>query len=57
MSCGTGHYKNLMAQFNTVVEVFLAQDEHYQEVIADITRRMGEGMAEFIPKEVGRGAG
>jgi hypothetical protein len=53
MSCGTGHYKGLMAQFGTVVEVFLSLEETYQEVIADITRRMGEGMADFIEREVG----
>lgn len=54
MHCGTGHYKNLMAQFNTVVEVFLSLDEQYQEVIADITKRMGAGMADFITREVCR---
>lgn len=53
MSCGSGHYKHLMAQFGTVVEVFLSLEESYQEVIADITRRMGEGMADFIQREVG----
>lgn len=53
MSCGVGHYKQLMAQFGTVVEVFLSLEESYQEVIADITRRMGEGMADFIQREVG----
>lgn len=52
LECGTGHYKNLMAQFNIVVEVFLGLDEQYQDVIADITRRMGAGMAEFIQREV-----
>lgn len=52
MQCGTGHYKNLMAQFSTVVEVFLQLDEQYQEVIADITQRMGAGMAKFIELEV-----
>jgi hypothetical protein len=52
MSCGYGHYKNLMAQFNVVVEVFLTLDEQYQDVIADITRRMGAGMADFIQREV-----
>lgn len=54
MHCGSGHYKNLMAQFNTVVEVFLSLDEQYQEVIADITKRMGAGMADFITREVCR---
>ncbi len=52
MQCGTGHYKNLMAQFSTVVEVFLQLDEQYQQVIANITQRMGAGMAKFITMEV-----
>lgn len=52
MDCGTGHYKNLMAQFSTVVDVFLQLDEQYQEVIANITQRMGAGMAKFIELEV-----
>jgi farnesyl-diphosphate farnesyltransferase len=52
MACGYGHYVRLMQQFHIVVEVFLGLEPQYQEVIADITRRMGEGMAEFIQKEV-----
>jgi hypothetical protein len=57
MQCGTGHYKQLMAQFNIVTEVFLSLDEQYQEVIADITKRMGAGMADFIQQEVRRDCG
>jgi farnesyl-diphosphate farnesyltransferase len=34
------------------VDVFLSLEPGFQEVIADITRRMGEGMAEFIQREV-----
>ncbi len=52
MQCGTGHCKNLMAQFSRVVEVVLQLDEQYQEVIANITQRMGAGMAKFITMEV-----
>ncbi|PNH09521.1 Squalene synthase [Tetrabaena socialis] len=52
MDCGYKHYKRLMAQFGTVVRVFLGLEPGAQRVIADITRRMGEGMAEFIEKEV-----
>eukprot|EP00775_Hariotina_reticulata_P011371 gene11371-11520_t len=52
MECGYGHYVRLMAQFDQVVDVFLSLQPHFQQVIADITRRMGEGMAEFIPKQV-----
>jgi phytoene/squalene synthetase len=57
MSCGYGHYKPLMAQFDVVVDVFLSLDDVYRRVIADITRRMGEGMADFIQAEVGGGWG
>ncbi|GLC35682.1 hypothetical protein PLESTB_000483400 [Pleodorina starrii] len=52
MACGTKHYKRLMAQFDIVVNVFLSLEPAHQKVIADITRRMGYGMAEFIEKEV-----
>eukprot|EP00798_Chlamydomonas_sp_ICE-L_P000462 gene462-1868_t len=50
--CGYNHYKRLMVEFGTVVEVFLRLDKPFQDVIADITKRMGAGMAEFIEKEV-----
>jgi len=50
--CGDGHYATLMEQMPLVVEAFLGLEDKYQEVIADITERMGAGMAEFIPKEV-----
>jgi len=52
MNCGYGHYVRLMEQFGTVVDVFLGLDPGFQEVIADITARMGQGMADFIQKEV-----
>lgn len=52
MKCGYGHYVKLMDEFSTVVDVFLGLDQEFQEVIADITQRMGAGMAEFIQKEV-----
>ena len=52
MKCGYGHYVRLMKQFGTVVDVFLGLDPGFQEVIADITARMGQGMADFIQKEV-----
>lgn len=48
MDCGYGHYVRLMRRFDIVVDVFLSLDPGFQQVIADITRRMGEGMAEFI---------
>lgn len=56
MDCGTKHYKHLMAHFNIVVDVFLRLDRPFQDAIADITKRMGAGMAKFIQKEVRREA-
>lgn len=58
MVCGTKHYKRLMENFGIVVNVFLGLEVSHQIVIADITKRMGYGMAEFIEKdEVSIGAG
>jgi farnesyl-diphosphate farnesyltransferase len=34
------------------VDAFLQLGEDYQLAIADVTKRMGAGMAEFITKEV-----
>jgi len=51
-NCGEGNYKRLMLEFNNVTEAFLSLEEGYQKVIYDITKRMGLGMKEFIPKEV-----
>ncbi|XP_078446681.1 squalene synthase 8-like [Wolffia australiana] len=51
-SCGTKDYKVLMDKLHLVSKCFLELDRSYQEVIEDITRRMGVGMAKFICKEV-----
>lgn len=50
--CGTGNYATLMQQYPKVTAVFLSLDPEFQSVIADITKRMGNGMADFIDKEV-----
>ena len=52
MTCGYGHYVALMENYPLVTEVFLSLDHEYQRVIEDICERMGNGMADFIPKEV-----
>lgn len=52
MVCGTGHYRNLMEKYPLVTDVFLSLDHEYQRVIEDICKKMGNGMADFIPKEV-----
>jgi farnesyl-diphosphate farnesyltransferase len=52
MECGTGHYIDLMKNYPLVIDVFVGLEREYQLVIADITKKMGNGMADFIPKEV-----
>lgn len=52
MSCGGGHYVALMENYPLVSDAFLSLDHEYQRVIEDICKRMGNGMADFIPKEV-----
>ncbi|CAH2053172.1 unnamed protein product [Thlaspi arvense] len=51
-SCGRNEYKVLMDQFHHVSSAFLQIKRGYQEVIEDITKRMGAGMAKFICQEV-----
>ncbi|OIT05553.1 PREDICTED: squalene synthase-like [Nicotiana attenuata] len=51
-SCGTDAYKDLMDQFHHVSTAFLELGRNYQQVIEDITMRMGEGMAKFVSKEI-----
>ncbi|KAL3150785.1 hypothetical protein ABBQ32_000552 [Trebouxia sp. C0010 RCD-2024] len=50
--CGYGAYIRLMNQYPRVTDVFLRLNPKYQQVIADITRRMGDGMAKYIQQEV-----
>lgn len=49
--CGVGEYKKLMLEFRRVVAAFNALKAPYRAAIADITMRMGDGMADFIEKE------
>jgi len=42
------HYIELLERFNLVLEVYAGLKPKYRAVISDITRRMGEGMAEHI---------
>lgn len=46
------YYRDLMENFDKVVDVYLSLDPKYQLVIKDITHKMGNGMADFIEKEV-----
>nr|AEX58673.1 squalene synthase [Huperzia serrata] len=50
--CGEKDYKVLMDQFHHVSTTFLNLDKKFQDVIAEITQRMGNGMAKFIVTEV-----
>ena len=50
--CGEGKEKELLQNFDKVIDVFSNLKESYQKVIADITLRMGHGMAEFAEKGV-----
>lgn len=50
--CGEKHYRDLMMNYPRVTSVFLKLKKPYRDVIADIARRMGAGMAKFIEKEV-----
>ena len=47
----SAEYRVLLAHFDKVIRVYKALDGKYQRVIADITRKMGEGMAQFADKQ------
>ncbi|XP_051138043.1 squalene synthase 8-like isoform X2 [Andrographis paniculata] len=51
-SNGAKYYKALMENFHHVTTAFLELDCRFQEVIEDITMKMGAGMAKFICKEI-----
>jgi farnesyl-diphosphate farnesyltransferase len=50
--CGEGCEKELLQSFDRVIAVFSRLSPGYQKVIADITKRMGNGMADFLEKGV-----
>ncbi|CAM9211041.1 unnamed protein product [Discosporangium mesarthrocarpum] len=52
---GEGNEKTLLEQFHSVTTVFQSLEKGSQEVIADVTKRMGAGMAEFVLKDLGQG--
>ncbi|KAL2477112.1 Squalene synthase [Forsythia ovata] len=51
-ACGTKNYRVLMDKFHHVSTAFLELGSSYQEVIEDVTKMMGAGMAKFIFKEI-----
>lgn len=48
----TEDYRMLMLHYDKVARVYARLDAGYREVIADITRRMGHGMADFADAKV-----
>jgi len=52
---GEGDEKTLLQNFGNVVDVFTSLHKFDQEVIADICRRMGNGMAEFSGRDLREG--
>lgn len=50
-SFGQGYNKELLANFDRVTELYWQQKEKYRDIIKDSTRRMGQGMSEFLDKE------
>ncbi|KAJ1414787.1 isopentenyl-diphosphate delta-isomerase type 1 fused to squalene synthase [Ochromonadaceae sp. CCMP2298] len=52
---GLGDEKTLLENYFKCVHVYKALSPASQEVIADITRRMGEGMANYVEKDLGQG--
>ncbi|CAM9097039.1 unnamed protein product [Hapterophycus canaliculatus] len=54
---GEGDERVLLERFSSVTTVFQSLAARSQEVIADITKRMGAGMAEFVSKDLGQGTG
>jgi farnesyl-diphosphate farnesyltransferase len=52
---GEGDEALLLEQYGKCVTVFKKLSTGSQEIIADITRRMGEGMAIYVHKDLGQG--
>lgn len=50
--CGSEDSKILMDNFHHVREAFLELNKSYQEVIVDVTKIMGSGMAKYIDEQV-----
>eukprot|EP01111_Echinosteliopsis_oligospora_P004680 TRINITY_DN1772_c0_g1_i1.p1 TRINITY_DN1772_c0_g1~~TRINITY_DN1772_c0_g1_i1.p1 ORF type:complete len:410 (-),score=105.60 TRINITY_DN1772_c0_g1_i1:5-1234(-) len=51
-SCGEKDEKTLIENFDRVISVFQTLDKKYKDIIKDITRKMGQGMAEFCQRPV-----
>ncbi len=50
---GDAHdYRILLENFHKVINVYLALDESYRVVIADICKKMGNGMADYAERKI-----
>jgi farnesyl-diphosphate farnesyltransferase len=49
---GDGDEKTLLEEFPKVLHVYHSLPKQDQEILSDITRQMGTGMAEFLGKEI-----
>jgi farnesyl-diphosphate farnesyltransferase len=45
-------YRDLLANYDKVIEAFLVLDVKYQNIITDICQKMGAGMADFAETEI-----
>ena len=45
-------YRDLLANYDKVIEAFLVLDVKYQNIITDICQKMGAGMADFVETEI-----
>jgi farnesyl-diphosphate farnesyltransferase len=52
---GQGYEQKLLEEFPQCQAVFAALPKPSQDIIADITQRMSDGMAEFVSKDLGQG--
>jgi len=50
--CGEGDEQLLLSHFHRVINSFLSLKPSYQQIIEEITLRMGKGMSEFLEREV-----
>ncbi len=45
-------YRDLLANYDKVIEAFLVLDEKYQKIITEICKKMGDGMADFVESKI-----
>ncbi|MGB5228705.1 MAG: squalene synthase, partial [Eudoraea sp.] len=53
--CNVGdkeEYRDLLANYDKVIEAFLLLDVKYQKIITDICQKMGAGMADFVEANI-----